>query len=172
MTFDGNAQRVGNAADTALVQEPVTSAAAAATASAANAGQKIRRYQSLSSSATAPTAVAPTTTSPTYSTATSIDPSSDFTINQQVLDFARVVVLFVLQQEDIDSAVEAQSELQHVFSLDDLSNEAAKNLSIGGGNTVDLVKYRLNLGNGTEGGLSGTLSRRGMIGRSVNLWLS
>jgi hypothetical protein len=171
VTFDGNAQRIGDAADIALLQESITSAGAATTTSAPNAGQKIKRHQSASSAdAATPTATAPSTTSSAiYPTSTSTDSNSDFTITQQVLDFARVVVLFVLQQEDIDSAVEAQSELQHVFSLDELTNSAAKNLSIGGGNTVDLVEYRLNLGNGTEGGLNGTLSRRGLMGRGTGL---
>jgi hypothetical protein len=92
-----------------------------------------------------------------------------------VLDFSRVAVLFVLQQEDIDNAVTAQSKLQQKFG-DGLTVGDARNLSIGvgpGGNTIDLVDYRLNLGNGTsEGGLNSTLTRRVIFGRSGNgnLW--
>jgi hypothetical protein len=97
-------------------------------------------------------------------------PHADFTITQQVLDFARVAVLFVLQQEDIDNAVTAQSELQHAFSLDELSNKAARNVSIGAGNTVDLISFSINLGNGTVGTLNSSVTRRAVLGRSANLW--
>ncbi|KAE9372639.1 hypothetical protein N431DRAFT_505000 [Stipitochalara longipes BDJ] len=165
VTFDGNAQRVGNSDDTALAQDAPTAAT----------GQKMRRIQSYpSSSAASPTAAASSTsTTPTSYSATptpTVNPYADFTITQQVLDFARVAVLFVLQQEDIDNAVTAQSELQHLFALNDLSNTVARNISIGGGNTVDLLRFSINLGNGTVGTLNNTVSRRAIMGRSANLW--
>lgn len=78
----------------------------------------------------------------------------------------------MLQQEDIDNAVTAQSKLQQKFG-DGLTVGDARNLSISvapGGNTIDLVGYRLNLGNGSwEGGLNGTLSRRAILGRGGGL---
>lgn len=73
----------------------------------------------------------------------------------------------MLQQETMDAAVTAQSELQHVFELDDLSNSVARNLSIGGGNSVDLVAYSLSVGNGDLGSLNSTLSRRALVGRGM-----
>jgi hypothetical protein len=170
VTFDGNSQRVGSAADTALD----TSATSATTPSVANSGQKVRRspYQSSSESTSTPTDAAPLTTasSTSASPTASITPNADFTITQQVLDFARVAVLFVLQQEDIDNAVLAQSQLQHAFSLNDLSNKVARNVSIGAGNTVDLLTFTINLGNGTQWGSNGSVTRRAILGRSANLW--
>jgi hypothetical protein len=158
VTFDGNSQRVGSAADTALDISATTPT------SVANSGQKVRRnpYESSYASTTASS----TSASPTAS----ITPNADFTVTQQVLDFARVAVLFVLQQEDIDNAVTAQGQLQHAFSLNDLSNKVARNLSIGAGNTVDLLTFTINLGNGTQWGLNGSVTRRAILGRSANLW--
>jgi hypothetical protein len=75
----------------------------------------------------------------------------------------------VLQQEDINGAISAQGALQHVFTLDDLSNKVAANLSIGGGNTVDLLGFSINMGNGSVGWLNSSVSRRTILGRSVNL---
>jgi len=163
VTFDGNAQRIGTN-DGVVIQSPTT-----------GQKQKIRRIESLPSSlssaaATAAPSSTPSSTTSAYATPSpTLDPSADFTITQQVLDFARVAVLFVLQQEDIDNAVTAQSELQHVFALNELSNYAARNISIGGGNTVDLTALSINLGNGTVGS-NGTVSKRSVLGRSVGLW--
>jgi hypothetical protein len=180
VTFDGNSQRTGGAADEALVQDSAATSSSPSSTPLPNSNPK-QKHRSVSSESsysysysTTPTTTPSTssTTSTSATPTTSQDPNAAFTITQQVLDFSRVAVLFVLQQEDIDNAVTAQSELQHVFGQDGLSVGAARNLSIGGGNTVDLVEYRLNLGNGTEGGLNSTLSRRAILGRSanVNLW--
>jgi hypothetical protein len=168
VTFDGNSQRVGSAADTALDISATTPT------SVANSGQKVRRspYESPYASPSTPTDAASSTTasSTSVSPTASTIPSADFTVTQQVLDFARVAVLFVLQQEDIDNAVTAQGQLQHAFSLNDLSNKVARNMSIGAGNTVDLLTFTINLGNGTQWGLNGSVTRRAILGRSANLW--
>jgi hypothetical protein len=57
-----------------------------------------------------------------------------------------------------------------MFSLQDLSVGVASNLSIGGGNTVDLVGFKVDLGNGSVGTVNGSLERRAMLGRSVHLF--
>jgi hypothetical protein len=112
----------------------------------------------------------PSATSSAASSLASSNPNGQFIITEQVLDFARVAVLFVLQQEDIDSAIGAQSALQHVFSLNNLSNKLAANLSLGGGNSIDLLGFSLDLGNGSVGWLNGSASKRAMPRRSLNLF--
>ena len=90
-----------------------------------------------------------------------------------MLDFARIAVLFVLQQEDLDSAVTAQGNLQHFFSLESFTNKAAANVSLGGGNWVDLLSFSVDLGNGSVGAANArAMSRRGggLDGRSRVLW--
>ncbi|KAI9642514.1 hypothetical protein NHQ30_009319 [Ciborinia camelliae] len=90
------------------------------------------------------------TTSATMTTST-IDPTAVFTITEEVLDFARVIVLFVLQQKNLDNAVTAQGQLQKFFNQESFENLAAMNLSVGAGNTVNLLEYKVDLGNGTVG---------------------
>lgn len=92
-------------------------------------------------------------------------------MTEEVLDFARVAVLFVLQQEQLDAAVTAQSSLQHFFSLESFDNQAAQNLSLGNGNTVNLLDFSVDLGNGSVGSTNASVTKRSLTGRrSVNLW--
>lgn len=92
-------------------------------------------------------------------------------MTEEVLDFARVAVLFVLQQEKIDEAVSAQSALQKFFggSGQGFTNQAAMNLSLGGGNSVNLLDFAVKLGNGSVGAANTSMSRRSLDGRSVPL---
>jgi hypothetical protein len=178
VTFDGESTRSGNALD----QVSPLSSSTSSTSPSATGGAKIRRIatESLSSAAAtitySPSAIytSDTTPSATTSAASSLEssnPDGQFLITEQVLDFARVAVLFVLQQEEIDAAVTAQGALQHVFSLEDLNNREAMNISIGGGNSVDLIDFSINLGNGSVGYLNNsTLSRRAIVRRSMHLW--
>ncbi|CAD6449086.1 13c39c30-f0e1-4178-994b-f8aff47e19b3 [Sclerotinia trifoliorum] len=118
--------------------------------------------QSVSTSAVsaASTSVAPpsttsspstTKTTPATLTTSTIDPTAVFSVTQEVLDFARVTVLFVLQQENLDNAITAQTQLQKFFNQESFENLAAMNISMGGGNTVNLVECKVDLGNGTIG---------------------
>lgn len=97
-------------------------------------------------------------------------------MTEEVLDFARVAVLFVLQQEQIDAAVSAQSALQRFFSGagQGFTNQAASNVSLGGGNSVDLLDFAVDLGNGSVGaansGAQGEKRTVSARGRSVPLW--
>lgn len=99
------------------------------------------------------TTASPTTTKTTSAslTTSTIDPTAIFMITQEVLDFARVTVLFVLQQENLDNAVSAQGQLQKFFNQQSFENLAALNVSMGAGNTINLVEFKVNLGNGTIG---------------------
>jgi hypothetical protein len=175
VTFDGESQRSGNALNEVY---PVTTTSSSSSTTTA-AKQKQRRHASATTSA-APSLITDNTstastssTSSLTSSATSTSspaPNGQFMITEQVLDFARVAVLFILQQEDINAAISAQSALQHVFSLDDLSNHVAANISIGGGNTVNLLGFAVDVGNGSMGSLNGSVSKRTMLGRSVRLF--
>ena len=81
------------------------------------------------------------------------DNSPEFNVTQEVLDFARVAVLYVLQEQSFDDAETAQNDLQRFFSDSGkgITERQAYNLTIGGSNTVNLVGYRLDLGEGVVG---------------------
>jgi hypothetical protein len=81
-------------------------------------------------------------------------PSSNSDINNTVLDFARVGVLFVLQEvRELNPAVTAQSRLQTFFEDPTrIKGNDAKNLTIGSGYTINLVDFRITTSNGTTVG--------------------
>ncbi|CZR42178.1 uncharacterized protein FPRO_09479 [Fusarium proliferatum ET1] len=84
------------------------------------------------------------------------DPMTKFKITNEVLDFARIAVLYVLQEEDVESAEDAQSSLAQFFAkarkeAGVLVKEAA-NVSIGDKESVDLLRYKISIGSKTIGG--------------------
>jgi hypothetical protein len=88
------------------------------------------------------------------------NPTGSFGVTEEVLDFARVAVLFILQEDGLSDASQAQSALQRFFTNAGPSlargqiastNEAASNLDLGNGNSVNLVNFNVNIGNGTVG---------------------
>ena len=107
-----------------------------------------------------------TTRSTTSSATTSsiISTTSDFfsTIfnsTSQVQDFARVTVLFLLQEDDLGTASTAQNYLQSFFDTKNTTNADALNVTLGGGNSANLVDLSVQLGNGTSfGGINETAS--------------
>ncbi|RDW77503.1 hypothetical protein BP6252_05556 [Coleophoma cylindrospora] len=106
------------------------------------------------------------TTSKTSSSATATASSTTgFVVTQQVLDFSRVAVLYVLQQESVDNAISAQSALQSFLSLTSPSITAAANLSIGNSNTINLNNFKIDVGNGTVGSNNVASRRRRWDGR-------
>lgn len=90
--------------------------------------------------------------------------SPAFNITEEALDFARVAVLYVLQEQSITEASGAQTELERFFNhasktnpqLETLTEEDAMNVTVGGSNSVDMVNYRIDLGEGIIGGGSTT----------------
>lgn len=121
---------------------------------------------STSSSSSSPTQLvtaAPTTSKTKTSSAASATTTSgtSFVVTEVVLDFARVAVLYVLQQQKLDNAVTAQSALQKFFSLSTTSRtqSAAQSLSLGNGNTIDLLRGTVNVGNGSVGAGNGLKKR-------------
>lgn len=78
-----------------------------------------------------------------------------FNATDHVLDFARVAVLFILQEQNLDSATKAQSTLESLFQKAAnaqskhgtlVTEKEVKNITVGGQNTVDLVKLAVHLG--------------------------
>ncbi|KAF4628133.1 hypothetical protein G7Y89_g10019 [Cudoniella acicularis] len=188
VTFDGESERQGNANDAVTPSSmaspaassitsapnrrgislpdstiiPISSSAASAASAAASSTISI-----MIDSSSAPTRTSTATSSP--SSAPSASPSAAFAITEEVLDFARVAVLYVLQQEQMASAVTAQSALQKFFNPSSFTNAAAMNVSLGNGNTINLVGFTINVGNGTVG-QSSTKKRRSIQRMSSNVW--
>jgi hypothetical protein len=86
-------------------------------------------------------------------------PSIAYNVTEEALDFARVAVLFVLQEQSIHRASEAQTRLERFFNrasqsdqLDPVTELDAKNVTVGGDNSIDLVNYRFSVGDGLVGG--------------------
>jgi hypothetical protein len=83
-------------------------------------------------------------------------PTNKFQITNEVLDFARVAVLFVLQQENVDSAQDAQSSIDKFFAKarkdDGVLVKQAESVSIGDKSSVDLLRYKITIGSETIGG--------------------
>lgn len=81
-------------------------------------------------------------------------PAFAFRMTQQVLDFARVAVLFVLQEESAQTAAGAQADLEQFFirvsdNMDQGSNfvtkDEARTVWIGGDNIINLVDFTVDL---------------------------
>jgi hypothetical protein len=105
-----------------------------------------------------PTAAASTTAPASASPSA----SATFSVTEQVLDFARIAVLFILQEEDLPSAETAQSDLQKFFTYASQSSQhignatasidQARNVTIGGANSVDLLHFVVKTGSASVGG--------------------
>ncbi len=85
------------------------------------------------------------------------DSMQAFTASDNTLDFCRVAVLFVLQEKGLDSAQNAQSNLQIFLTKvsqargsreQGVSEKEAANVTLSGDLTADLVDFRLDLGDG------------------------
>lgn len=100
----------------------------------------------------------------------SAGPAPTLTVTEEILDFARVAVLLVLQEDSLSHAESAQNTLQRVFTMvsqaaTDLSKavvtiEQARNVSLGHGHTIDLVNLRVDTGDNLVGGRVASRSLR------------
>ncbi|KAK3310749.1 uncharacterized protein B0T15DRAFT_519366 [Chaetomium strumarium] len=117
----------------------------------------------------APTATSKVTTTTTMSSGAPL-PTSMFPVTEDVLDFARVAVLYILQEDNLADAELAQLALQNFLSSGN-SVDAARNVPIGGGQSVDLVDFVINMGGsgGKVGGVS-SVAARGRIGGVGDFW--
>ncbi|KAF4975438.1 hypothetical protein FZEAL_7786 [Fusarium zealandicum] len=110
----------------------------------------------------APAAV-PTTADPAQTSAaeasltdSSAVPTATFSVTEEVVDFARVAVLYVLQEQDLDSAKDAQDVLGRFLTKagkdSGVTTKVAESIKIGEDSTVDMRRYKIDLGSGAVGG--------------------
>ncbi|TGJ81154.1 hypothetical protein E0Z10_g7602 [Xylaria hypoxylon] len=123
-----------------------TSTTSSATLSATTQPSSTRSTTSSSTSSSTPTRSS--TTTPTA------QPTGAFTVTDNVVDFARIAVLFVLQEKSVDQASVAQNLLQKFFNSadSDTTPDEARNITIGDSNSVDLVDLFVDVGAGRLGG--------------------
>lgn len=120
------------------------------------------------SSSTLSTSTLSSSTS-TSATASPAATSATFTVTQEVLDFARVGVLFVLQVDTLGDASTAQSSLQTFFGSSSISIAAASNISLSNGNSIDLVNFHIDAGTGLVGSKT-TSAKRDTERMELDLW--
>lgn len=84
--------------------------------------------------------------------------STIFDVTDDALDFARVTVLFILQQSNLGDATSSQAILQRFFNSASpgalgggVTIDRAQNLTLGDGNSVDLVNFRISTRKGIVG---------------------
>ncbi|KUI73265.1 hypothetical protein VM1G_08989 [Cytospora mali] len=111
-----------------------------------------------------------TTTSMSSVSSSAPSPSSTFTATDEVLDFARVSVLYILQQDTLADATTAQSMLQMFFASTTTTIAAASNISLSAGNSIDLVNFHIDTGMGPVGSMPSTSSKRAFEKVEINLW--
>ena len=99
-------------------------------------------------------------------TSTASNPTTPrlFTVTEEVVDFARVATLFILQEKSVTVAANAQSILQSLFSRANqgktqlgfqVTLKDAARVDVGGNNTVNLVAFSVDVGQGPVGGRRG-----------------
>lgn len=100
---------------------------------------------------------APSATSTDFATTSSFF-SAVFNSTTRVQDFARVAVLFLLQEDNLEVASTAQYNLQGFFDKQKPTNQDALNVTLGGGNFANLVELSVQVSNGTTfGGMNETI---------------
>lgn len=171
VTFDGSAARKGEASDKVeatdeelqVDQRDIKRAAtttAAITSAVTVSPDSAATTLVLDEGSPSPTGTGSSSGSKETSGSTTTDASATataaFTVTEEVLDFARVAVLYVLQEESQDNAESAQTNLQRFFTSADESSgvteAAASSVDIGSDNRIDLVNYTINIGSGSVGG--------------------
>ena len=92
--------------------------------------------------------------------------SAIFQVTDDALDFARVSVLFILQENNLNDAMSSQAILQRFFNSASpgalgggVTIERAQNLTLGNGNSVDLVNFLISTKSGVVGASRGRLVR-------------
>ncbi|KAJ0314495.1 hypothetical protein Brms1b_006836 [Colletotrichum noveboracense] len=106
------------------------------------------------------TSTPPTTTSaqgplvPSVPVSPSPSPTPTFSVTEETFDFARVAVLLILERQNLMAATTAQTVLQRFFtqagtgsrtSNGGVAISQALNVTLGGGNSVDLVHFLVNV---------------------------
>lgn len=93
---------------------------------------------------------APTTT---VASAPQTSGASNFAVTEETLDFARVVVLYVLQTRTLEDAANAQTKIRAFLSSGKVNGySGASNVSIGSGMSIDFTTWNVDVGMGAVGG--------------------
>ncbi|KAL2885730.1 hypothetical protein HOO65_070192 [Ceratocystis lukuohia] len=138
VTFDGSATRLSDASTNRVTENAVENSSSGTTTTAAPS-------RSTTPSTTTVFITSTVTVDPPTSTAT-------YDASEDAIDFARVAVLFVLQETNLDQASEAQSALNSFFTRETKqTEEQAKNLDLGNSNFIDLVNFRVQAGSSIAG---------------------
>ena len=148
VTFDGQSGRKGSDSSSGAP----TTTAAARLARGTPFSTSITTFTSTLSSTSI--AVDTSFTKTAASIAPSATSSATFIITEETLDFARVAVLYILQEQNFNNAVAAQSAMQTFFNgiFDGRGNQQAANVDMKNGNTVNFVNLSINVGSGNVGG--------------------
>lgn len=86
--------------------------------------------------------------------------TSAFVLTEEKVDFARIAMLYILQEESVDKAISAQGVLQQLFSRmtrsktqrgNEVSLREASNVDLGSANSINLVDLTVNVGKGPIG---------------------
>ncbi|KAL2757769.1 hypothetical protein ACRALDRAFT_1079868 [Sodiomyces alcalophilus JCM 7366] len=106
----------------------------------------------------------PSTGTPTHpeeipavtSTPSSSPPPATFIVTEEVLDFSRVAILFILQERSLDTATESQTVLQRFFAAasrgsrigedEGFTRDMAQRVRLADGVLVDLVNFLIDVG--------------------------
>ncbi|KAI3394771.1 hypothetical protein diail_2240 [Diaporthe ilicicola] len=116
---------------------------------------------SLTPTPTTPSA-APSLVTPSSVPPSATNPGSVFTVTNDVLDFARVGILFVLQQDSVADASTAQTALQTFLSSSSATIASASNVTLSPGNSIDLVNFRVDAGTGVVGSKNTATTKRAL----------
>lgn len=141
----------------------------------------LRRPTSTTSAPSYPASDIPTSTSTVTTTMTMSSgeplPTGTFAVTEEVLDFARVAVLFILQKETLSNAEAAQTSLQKFFSSarpgSGTTVAAARNITIGNSNSVNLVDFLVSTGGSNPpvgGGSKSKLKARTILPQGRSRW--
>lgn len=129
----------------------------------------LTRTRTMTNDVSRPTDASSVASTPTKtSTGTSVTPAptSAFEVTDTVLDFARVAVLYILQETTLNQVATSQNLLQKFITkarpqAGGVTVEDARKVSLGTGITIDFVGRFINLGKGdVGGGPAGGRSRR------------
>ncbi|QPH18694.1 hypothetical protein C2857_003773 [Epichloe festucae Fl1] len=86
--------------------------------------------------------------------------TSAFVLTEEKVDFARIAMLYILQEESVEKAISAQGVLQQLFRRmtrsktqpgNEVSLREASNVELGSANSINLVDLTVNVGKGPIG---------------------
>ncbi|PHH68233.1 hypothetical protein CDD80_148 [Ophiocordyceps camponoti-rufipedis] len=120
--------------------------------SASTSTTTISRLTSASTTTSASMTISVNVTTSSSSSLATPTPTNGFVVNDQVLDFSRVAVLYILQEENVEAAQTAQTSLGQFLNKPDPTVQEASDIDVGGRNRVNLDNLSVDVGSGPVGG--------------------